>query len=84
MIIDADTHFLPLDVFDHLGAEWDALRPRITWNDKGMFAAIDFPGQPPMIPGATPNPPPGTGSGYRGNYHMDERLLAKVCSGHNA
>jgi len=74
MIIDADTHFLPLDIYDHMGPEWDALRPRYTWDDKGMFEAIDFPGQPPQVPGATPNPPPGTGARYRGTYYMDERL----------
>ena len=39
MIIDADTHFLPPDTYDHMGKEWDALRPRFQWDDKGMVTA---------------------------------------------
>ncbi len=74
MIIDADTHFLPPDTYDYMGQEWDALRPRFTWNDKGMVSDVIFPGEPPLVPGATPLPPPGTGSNYRGMYYMDERL----------
>ena len=74
MIIDADTHFLPPDTYDYMGREWDALRPRFTWNDKGMVSDVIFPGEPPLVPGATPLPPPGTGSNYRGMYYMDERL----------
>ena len=74
MIIDADTHFLPPDTYDYMGKEWDALRPRFQWNDKGFVTDVVFPGEPPLVPGATPLPPPGTGSNYRGMYYMDERL----------
>jgi hypothetical protein len=28
MIIDADTHFLPPDVYDYVGDEFEGLRPR--------------------------------------------------------
>ena len=74
MIIDADTHFLPPDTYDYMGAEWDAVRPRFEWDDKGFVKDVVFPGEPPLVPGATPLPPPGTGSNYRGMYYMDERL----------
>ncbi|MDB5811865.1 MAG: amidohydrolase [Betaproteobacteria bacterium] len=74
MIIDADTHFLPPDTYDYMGDEWDAVRPRFQWDDKGMVSDVIFPGEPPLVPGATPLPPPGTGSNYRGMYYMDERL----------
>ncbi len=74
MIIDADTHFLPPDTYDHMGAEWDALRPRFIWDDAGFVTGVNFPGEPPAVSGATPLPPPGTGSRYRGMYYMDERL----------
>lgn len=73
MIIDADTHFLPPDTYDHMGPEWEALRPRFVW-EKGLVTDVMFPGEPPHVPGATPLPPPGTGSRYRGMYYMDERL----------
>ena len=74
MIIDADTHFLPPDVYDYMGDEWDHLRPRFSWDDKGLLVDVAFPGEPAPVPGATPLPPPGTGSRYRGMYYMDERL----------
>ena len=65
MIIDADTHFLPRDVYDYMGDEWEDIRPRFSWDDAGMFAGMEFPGQPRQTPGSTPNPPPGTGHRYR-------------------
>ena len=74
MIIDADTHFLPPDTYDYMGAEWDAVRPRFEWDDKGFVKDVVFPGEPLLVSGATPLPPPGTGSNYRGMYYMDERL----------
>jgi predicted TIM-barrel fold metal-dependent hydrolase len=74
MIIDCDTHYLPPDAYDYLGPEWDARRPRFVWDDKGILTAVEFPGAPPVVPGATPLEPPGTGARYRGMYYMDERL----------
>lgn len=74
MIIDADTHYLPPDTYDYMGPEWDALRPRFIWDDKGGVTGVDFPGAPPVVPGSTPLPPPGTGCRLRGMYHMDDRL----------
>ncbi len=74
MIIDADTHFLPPDVYDYLGPEFEALRPRLTWDAAGLLTDVQFPGEPPRVPGATPLPPPGTGSRYRGTYYIEERL----------
>jgi predicted TIM-barrel fold metal-dependent hydrolase len=74
MIIDCDTHYLPPDAYDHMGPEWEARRPRFVWDDQGILTAVDFPGAPPPVPGATPLDPPGTGARYRGMYYMDERL----------
>ncbi|MEO8849573.1 MAG: hypothetical protein ABI440_13210, partial [Casimicrobiaceae bacterium] len=74
MIIDADTHFLPPDVYDYVGAEFEALCPRFTWDAKGLLVGVQFPGAPTPVPGSTPLPPPGTGSQYRGTYYIEERL----------
>ncbi len=74
MIIDADTHYLPPDAYDHLGPEWEVSRPRFIWDDKGLLTGVDFPGAPPPVAGATPLEPPGTGARYRGMYYMEERL----------
>ncbi len=74
MIIDCDTHFLPRDAYDRTGAEWEALRPRLLFDDKGQLTALDFPGAPAEVAGATPLPPPGSGSRYAGLYDMEVRL----------
>jgi predicted TIM-barrel fold metal-dependent hydrolase len=74
MIIDADTHFLPPDVYDYVGEDFMPLRPQLVWDDKGLLIDVQFPGAPPPVAGATPLPPPGTGSRYRGAYYIEERL----------
>ena len=74
MIIDCDTHYLPPDAYDYMGTEWESLRPRFRWDDKGLLTSVDFPGAPAPVAGATPLEPPGTGARYRGMYDIDERL----------
>jgi predicted TIM-barrel fold metal-dependent hydrolase len=74
VIVDCDTHFLPPDAYDRMGAEWERLRPRFVWDGQGLLTGVEFPGEPPRVPGATPLEPPGTGARYRGMYDMDERL----------
>lgn len=74
MIIDCDTHFLPPDAYDYMGTDWEEKRPRFIWDGQGLLTAVDFPGAPPRVPGATPLEPPGTGARYRGMYDMEERL----------
>lgn len=74
MIVDCDTHFLPPDAYDRMGAEWERLRPRFVWDGQGLLTGVEFPGEPPRVPGATPLEPPGTGARYRGMYDMGERL----------
>jgi len=74
VIIDCDTHYLPPDAYDYLGPEWEEKRPRFIWDEKGLLTGVDFPGAPPLVAGATPLEPPGTGARYRGMYNMEERL----------
>jgi predicted TIM-barrel fold metal-dependent hydrolase len=74
VIVDCDTHFLPPDAYDRMGAEWERLRPRFVWDGQGLLTGVEFPGEPPRVPGATPLEPPGTGARYRGMYDMGERL----------
>lgn len=74
MIIDCDTHFLPRDAYDYTGAAFDARRPHFRFDEKGQLSAIDFPGAPREVPGATPLPPPGSGSRHPGLYDIAVRL----------
>ncbi len=45
MIIDCDTHFMPLNAFDRMPGKFASLRPVIKLNDHGVYAALDFPGR---------------------------------------
>jgi predicted TIM-barrel fold metal-dependent hydrolase len=74
MIIDCDTHYLPADAYDQMGAEWEQKRPRFIWDESGLLTGVNFPGAPAPVAGATPLEPPGTGARYRGMYDMEERL----------
>jgi len=74
LIIDCDTHFHPRDAYDYTGPQFDPLRPHFVFDDQGYLAAIDFPGAPPEVPGATPLPPPGSGARHPGLYDMEVRL----------
>jgi len=74
MIIDCDTHFMPRDVFDHVGEPLGGLAPRLAFDESGFLCDIEFPGGPPRVPGATPLPAPGSGARYAGNTDMDARL----------
>ena len=44
MIIDCDTHYLPPDVYDYMGPEWEAQRPQFIWDEKKLLTGVDFPG----------------------------------------
>jgi len=74
MIIDCDTHFMPTDAFGHVDEPWRALVPRLAFDESGFLSDIQFPGEPPRVPGATPLPAPGSGAHYAGNTDMDVRL----------
>jgi len=43
-------------------------------NGSGLLTAVDFPGAPGGVPGATPLPPPGSGSRHPGLYDIEVRL----------
>jgi predicted TIM-barrel fold metal-dependent hydrolase len=73
MIVDADTHILPQDVFDYIEGPLDALRPRIWFTPDGLYERMEFPGEL-RVPGTSPTPPPGSGARYKGASHIEERL----------
>jgi len=74
MIIDCDTHFMPLNAFDRLPAALSALRPVIKLDGSGAYADLEFPGYPPAVPGTTPLPAPGSGWQYPGMVDMEARV----------
>jgi predicted TIM-barrel fold metal-dependent hydrolase len=74
MIIDCDTHFMPRDAFDYVDEPLRPFMPRLEFDEKGLLEDIEFPGEPPRVPGATPLPAPGSGAHYPGNTDMEVRL----------
>jgi predicted TIM-barrel fold metal-dependent hydrolase len=74
MIIDCDSHFMPPDAFDYLDDRFRQRRPVLQFGDDGLLKNIAFPGMPRQVPGTTPHPAPGSGSGMRGLCDIDVRM----------
>jgi predicted TIM-barrel fold metal-dependent hydrolase len=74
MIIDCDTHIMPRSAFDRLPREFDRVRPQLSIAADGAYVALDFPGYPPPIVGATPLGAPGNGARYPGMTDLEARL----------
>ena len=74
MIVDCDTHFMPVDAFTHLDASLRSRAPCLKFDANGFLADVEFPGIPPAVPGTTPLPAPGSGAHYPGNTSMEARL----------
>jgi len=74
MIIDCDTHYMPRDAFERMPAKFDPVRPRLKFDEHGVYVGMDFPGIPKPLPLATPLKAPGTGSEYPGMCDMEARI----------
>jgi predicted TIM-barrel fold metal-dependent hydrolase len=74
MIIDCDTHFMALDAFNRMPEKFAKLKPIIKLDENGAYSALDFPGEPPNMPGMTPIGAPGSGAHYPGMIDMDARV----------
>ncbi|MGE0801259.1 MAG: amidohydrolase family protein [Lautropia sp.] len=73
MIIDMDTHILPIDVYDYVEGPTEKLKPILEFDSNGFLAKWSFPGNA-IIKGSTPLPPPGAGSKHRGIVDIEFRL----------
>jgi predicted TIM-barrel fold metal-dependent hydrolase len=74
MIIDCDTHLMPRDAFDGVGAKLAAGKPILKFNDEGRYVDIDFPGYPPEIPGTSPLLAPGSGAMFKSLWDVELRM----------
>jgi predicted TIM-barrel fold metal-dependent hydrolase len=72
MIIDCDTHFLPVDAFDYIEGELANQRPVYRYHEHGDYWDFDF--QLPHLPGTTPLAPPGSGAHYKGISDIEVRM----------
>jgi predicted TIM-barrel fold metal-dependent hydrolase len=65
---------MPTDAFHHVDERLRSLVPQLSFDEKGLLTDIEFPGEPPRVPGTTPLPAPGSGAHYLGNTDMEIRL----------
>ena len=73
MIIDMDTHILPLDIYDYMDGKYADLKPQFEFDKDGLLVKWSFPGNY-QVKGTTPMPPPGAGGKHLGLSNMDVRL----------
>jgi predicted TIM-barrel fold metal-dependent hydrolase len=74
VIIDCDTHLMPKDAFDRVGADFGSRRPVLQFNDDGLYAHADFPGDAPRVSGTSPLGAPGSGAMFRSLWDLEARM----------
>ena len=79
MIIDCDTHIIPRDAFDYMEEEVARQRPRLHFDEKGLYTHCDFSARPPLVSNTTPLPSfadsrGGSGVDLLGMSDMDARV----------
>ena len=74
MIIDCDTHLMPADAFDAVGAHLAALKPTLKFDAQELYCDVDFPGYR-EIPGTSPLLAPGSGAMFRSLWNVSDRML---------
>ncbi|MEX0803612.1 MAG: amidohydrolase family protein [Candidatus Binatia bacterium] len=74
MIIDCDTHLMPKDAFDRVSGSLGLRKPRLQFNQDGLYVDADFPGHVP-IPGTSPLGAPGSGAMFRSLWDVEARMI---------
>ncbi|MGH7931042.1 MAG: hypothetical protein ACREQV_24995, partial [Candidatus Binatia bacterium] len=74
MIIDCDTHLMPRDAFDGVEGSFAAVKPRLKFDDQGLYAGVDFPGYR-NVPGTSPLLAPGSGAMFKSLWKIEDRML---------
>ncbi|MPZ76333.1 MAG: amidohydrolase family protein [Deltaproteobacteria bacterium] len=74
MIIDCDTHLMPKDAFDGVSGSLGLRKPRLQFNQDGLYVDADFPGHVP-IPGTSPLGAPGSGAMFRSLWDVEARMI---------
>ena len=74
MIIDCDTHLMPKEAFDGVSGSLGLHKPRLQFNQDGLYVDADFPGNVP-IPGTSPLGAPGSGAMFRSLWDVEARMI---------
>lgn len=73
MIIDCDTHLMPADAFERVSGNFEALKPRLKFDDQSLYVSVDFPGYRD-VPGTSPLPAPGSGAMFKSLWEPQARM----------
>jgi predicted TIM-barrel fold metal-dependent hydrolase len=73
VIIDCDTHLMPRDAFDGVDGHFAAVKPRLKFDDQGLYAGVDFPGYR-EVSGTSPLLAPGSGAMFKSLWNIDDRM----------
>src|SRR5215467_10779356 len=74
MIIDCDTHLMPRDAFHGVRGALGERRPELLFDEKGLYADVDFPGNAPQVSGTSPLGAPGSGAMFRSLWDVEARM----------
>jgi predicted TIM-barrel fold metal-dependent hydrolase len=74
VIIDCDTHFMPRDAFDGVDGRLAARKPKLQFNDQGLYVDVDFPGYPAEVAGTSPLLAPGSGAMFKSLWEPAARM----------
>ena len=74
VIIDCDTHLMPRDAFDSIDGEWATSKPKLQFDDQGLYVDVDFPGYPAEVQGTSPLLAPGSGAMFKSLWDPESRM----------
>jgi predicted TIM-barrel fold metal-dependent hydrolase len=74
VIIDCDTHLMPRDAFDGVDGRLAASKPKLQFNDQGLYVDVDFPGYPAEVAGTSPLLAPGSGAMFKSLWEPAARM----------
>jgi len=75
MIIDCDTHLMPREAFDGVDGEFGPRKPSLKFNSDGLYVDVEFPGNPPKVPGTSPLLAPGSGAMFKSLWDVESRMV---------
>jgi predicted TIM-barrel fold metal-dependent hydrolase len=74
VIINCDTHLMPRDAFDGVDGRLAASKPKLQFNDQGLYVDVDFPGYPAEVAGTSPLLAPGSGAMFKSLWEPAVRM----------
>ena len=65
---------MPRDAFDGIDGKLAASKPKLQFNDQGLYVDVDFPGYPAEVAGTSPLLAPGSGAMFKSLWEPAARM----------